>query len=631
MLKRNRLLILLGVVALHPLRADEISLIRVGEVWRCFSGVTEASSPISAWRQVGFDDSAWPQGPSGFSLAADEATVLAQPPAASSVFFRKQFTVANPRAVHGLVLRADYEDGFVAYLNGSEVARRGLTNDPIPFDALAAGHRRGAAEDIDVSAFADALLPGTNVLAIQLHAFTNHPATLVLVPELLANFPRGPVIQNATTNSVQVTWRTPLPADSVVEYGTNSALGRSVSRAALTTNHAATLTGLAADTAYSYRVRSAAGGGEAISPVFTFRTLKAAGDITFAVFGDGGGGGVPQFQIAQAVAQSGVDLVLHLGDVIYEVFTLGLADTRCLSVYGPHMRSTPYFFTMGNHEMYADPAAYLDTLFLPTNSANGTSYFYSFDHGDAHFVSLYVPTLYPFPSSATNGLAVGSVQYDWLTNDLAASAKPWKFLLLHSPLFDSGPHRFDDYDADGVADRIQLQQILLPIARHYGVQAIFSGHDHHYERFTPVNGVHTFISGGGGSQLYPLIEQDPLSVQFWMRYHYLLAAVHGDTFQVQAVDPSGTVFDEVTIQQAMPPPSLAIEMVAPHVFRLSWPTVPGTKYQLEAADEQLTNFVAVAGAGFPRTATGDNDFYVDDTGTNSPPPPSRAYRLRIVP
>lgn len=882
----------LALLALGRLRADEISLVRVGESWRYFPGVTEASSPASAWRQTDFDDSAWPQGPSGFSLAADEASVLVPPSGFSSVFFRKMFTVAHPQAVPWLVLRADYQDGFVAYLNGTEIARRGLTNDPAPFDALAAGHPRGAAEEINVSAFAGALVAGTNVLAIQLHAFTNRPDTLVLVPELLANFQRGPFVQNASATGIQVLWRTPVPADAVVEYGPGPTLGLAVSNAVPTTNHVLALTGLAPDTTYSYRVRSAAGGVEAVSPVFSFRTLKLAGDLAFAVFGDGGSGGVPQFQVARAVAQSGADLVLHVGDVIYEVFTFGLADTRCLSIYGPHMRSTPYFFTMGNHELYYGDAAYRETFSLPTNSATGTSHFYSFDHGDAHFVSLYVPTLFPFPPSAANGLAFGSTQYCWLTNDLAASAKPWKFLFFHSPLFDSGPHRFDDYDTNGVPDRIQLRQLLLPVAQQYGVQAIFSGHDHHYERFTPVNGVHTFVTGGGGGGVYPLIERDFFSSQFWMRYHFLNVAVHGDTLRVQAVGSDGAVFDEMTIQKAVPPPrvwpsawhtptlaagpandgdgnvtgqtfdfvgppipaltgefsnlgevfvnndgtnlyvglrsclinadanvflfvesprlagvtslaglgnglvdpdgqgadgldflenlsftnfapalgcvlgdefadgqfrsfqrpalslntgqgvfrldasfsdvpgarvqqfdsspqvsdpahqgvpleqnadfievaiplaalgpphrgdvlklgavvggpgvdtnvtaqtrqldagflgvalhgsgqgpvalegvrvqlaaplQLAIQTVAPNVFRLSWPTVVGTKYELEIADDRLTNFVAVVGAGFPRTATGDNDFYVDELTTNSPAPRSRAYRLRIAP
>ena len=47
------------------------------------------------------------------------------------------------------------------------------------------------------------------------------------------------------------------------------------------------------------------------------------------------------------------DFVLHTGDIIYTSFTAALADTRCLSVYAPHMKSTPYFFAIGNHDLLA--------------------------------------------------------------------------------------------------------------------------------------------------------------------------------------------------------------------------------------------------------------------------------------
>ena len=46
----------------------------------------------------------------------------------------------------------------------------------------------------------------------------------------------------------------------------------------------------------------------------------------------------------------------------------------------------PWFVALGNHEMYADREAALQSFYLPTNSATGTEHFYSFHHGDVHFV-----------------------------------------------------------------------------------------------------------------------------------------------------------------------------------------------------------------------------------------------------
>ena len=128
-----------------------------------------------------------------------------------------------------LVLRLDYTHGFVAYLNGQEILRRGLTNDPVAYDDYADYHFSGAAEEFDVSSFSGLLNAGENVLAIQVHtAVTNPPgygSSMRLVPELLANFQRGPFVANASTNSIQVIWRTPVAADSVVDFGTNQTPG----------------------------------------------------------------------------------------------------------------------------------------------------------------------------------------------------------------------------------------------------------------------------------------------------------------------------------------------------------------------------------------------------------------------
>src|SRR5436309_375673 len=70
----------------------------------------------------------------------DENTLLADMPARYlSVFFRKKFTVTDPQAVKWLTLRIDYDDGFLAYLNGTEVARRGFApGAAVSFDTPAA-------------------------------------------------------------------------------------------------------------------------------------------------------------------------------------------------------------------------------------------------------------------------------------------------------------------------------------------------------------------------------------------------------------------------------------------------------------------------------------------------------------
>ena len=150
-----RVAMLLAILGCFPLLADEVALVRVGETWRYLKGTNEASAPVTAWRQIGFDDSGWLTDQSGFGysyLSFGAATTLSDMPLNYlSVFFRKKFTVLRPETVKWLVLRVDYDDGFVAYLNGVEIARRGfpgLAGRSVPYDAAAAFHSAGASRSL---------------------------------------------------------------------------------------------------------------------------------------------------------------------------------------------------------------------------------------------------------------------------------------------------------------------------------------------------------------------------------------------------------------------------------------------------------------------------------------------------
>lgn len=87
----------------------------------------------------------------------------------SSAYVRCEFTAAAVSGYEGLVLRVRYDDGFVAYLNGVEVARRNAPAS-VSWDSAAAGSRGdsdvGSFEDIDITSFLGELVDGANVLAI---------------------------------------------------------------------------------------------------------------------------------------------------------------------------------------------------------------------------------------------------------------------------------------------------------------------------------------------------------------------------------------------------------------------------------------------------------------------------------
>src|SRR3989442_1322274 len=258
--------------------------------------------------------------------------------------------------------------------------------------------------------------------------------TADLVSELVANFTRGPFVQNVSSNRAHVIWKTPVPADTKLEFGTTSGVENALLDTNLVTTHVVTLTNLSPDSVVFYRATSSEGNQAVAGAIESFHTLKTSGAVSFMVFGDSGAGSLGQFQIADVIRRAAPDLVLHVGDIIYFSFDVRRADMKCLSVYQPHMKSTPYFFVFGNHDLDSGDSHFLETFYLPTNSVTGTEHFYSFDHGDVHFCALFVPVRAQDERFPDYYLGDGTAQYHWLTNDLAMTTKPWKILFFHIPV-----------------------------------------------------------------------------------------------------------------------------------------------------------------------------------------------------
>lgn len=173
---------------------EDTVLIEVGENWRYFKGVTEASSPVNAWRQVGFDDSGagWLVGATGIGYGdGDDATVLGDMRNNYlSIYCRKTFTLADPASIDHLILEIDHDDGFVAYLNGSEVGRASMPGGAVYYNTQAASHEAtaggGALTVRDITAFKSLLTSGTNVLAVQVHNTAIGSSDLSFIPRLFS-------------------------------------------------------------------------------------------------------------------------------------------------------------------------------------------------------------------------------------------------------------------------------------------------------------------------------------------------------------------------------------------------------------------------------------------------------------
>ncbi len=110
--------------------------ILAGATWKYMKGTVEPTpTDLTAWTRQTFDDQTWLSGASGFGYGADcvasRATLLTDMQNGYvSVYLRHAFFVSNPGRVTALTLTVDYDDAFVAYINGTEVARRNVTRQP---------------------------------------------------------------------------------------------------------------------------------------------------------------------------------------------------------------------------------------------------------------------------------------------------------------------------------------------------------------------------------------------------------------------------------------------------------------------------------------------------------------------
>jgi hypothetical protein len=174
-------------------------LVREGDEWRYFKGTAE---PPANWNALLFDDSAWPAGPTpiGYEDSSGYETRLATAlndmrNKYLSVYARRQFTIEDPSQLTRLTLTVDVDDGYLAYLNGIQVAALGLPA-AAGFDQTASNREACCGSGtptgpcppaaIDLSNHIKDLVAGANVLALQVHNQSLSSSDFIFIPELSA-------------------------------------------------------------------------------------------------------------------------------------------------------------------------------------------------------------------------------------------------------------------------------------------------------------------------------------------------------------------------------------------------------------------------------------------------------------
>jgi len=331
-----------------------------------------------------------------------------------------------------------------------------------------------------------------------------------LLSENLTQFPAflvPPYLQDVKDDGITIMWETAFPSRGQVIYGKTNNLNQiTVDPHPATTMHEITLLGLEKDTDYSYRAIS----GNIASPVHTFHTkIPKDKPFSFLVWGDNRTYPEVHEDVVEMMATENANIALNVGDVV----TTGANLSEWVDEYFYPLRflsgEVPTYISIGNHEY----GGYWDTRVVPpfeervkhpTETTGSNEYWFSFDYGNAHFVVI-DPNKVNGPKSKR--IPPGSQQYQWLENDLKKAQKSaeWPFVFFHHPPYSEcwsgGPYDGEDH----------LREEIVPLLEANGVDIVFSGHTHDYERGLPHppydpetgsgNNATYIIAGGGGSSL----------------------------------------------------------------------------------------------------------------------------------
>lgn len=361
-------------------------------------------------------------------------------------------------------------------------------------------------------------------------------STLVALLTLAASVPaagadpalvRGPYLTKARRTSITIAWRTDAAGTSVVRWGTGSTLDQ-VATGPDGTTHKVRLTGLVPGTRYSYRVET---DGVPLGRQRAFRTLDPSGDpsFRFAVVGDFGTGSSAEVAVEDRIVEARPRLLMTVGDNVYSSGSEAELDTRLFPQYADLLDHVAINAVLGNHDVGTDGGAPERAAF-----SLGPRAWYSFDASTAHFVVL---------DSNLSCVTAGCPQYDWLVDDLARTTQPFRFVFFHHTISSCGSHGTDT----------DLRAAWTPVFAAHGVQVVFMGHDHGYQRSVPVDGVVYVTTGGGGAGLYTWATPCPEAAVVLDATstpdasHFVLVRLGSGGATVSAIDRAGDVRDTFSV------------------------------------------------------------------------------------
>ena len=247
--------------------------------------------------------------------------------------------------------------------------------------------------------------------------------------------------------------------------------------------------------------------------------------LRFAVIGDTGSGGKPQYEVGEQLASAlpgfPYEFVLMLGDNMYgrqeRQDFIDKFERPYAAILGAGI---PFFAALGNHDR-------------PSNRDYkgfnmGGERYYTFARKNVRFVVLDTNLLDP-------------PQVVWAEQTLKQATEDWKIAYFHHPLYSSGSRH---------GSNVELRVVLEPLLVRYGVSAVFSGHDHNYERTKPQQGITYFVEGASGQLRRGDMSPTEITASaFDLDQTFMLVEIRGEELAFRTLSRTGRLVDSGSIRR----------------------------------------------------------------------------------
>ena len=261
----------------------------------------------------------------------------------------------------------------------------------------------------------------------------------------------------------------------------------------------------------------------------TVRLPNRPDSVKFAAIGDNGTGDRPQYEVADQMTKLQstfpFDLVIMLGDNMYGGQKPADFVKKFEEPYRTLLgRRVKFQASLGNHDRPENVGYELYNM-------NGQRY-YTYVRKNVRFFAL-------------DTTLMDRKQLDWLDAGLKDSREDWKICYFHHPLYSNASRHGASVD---------VRLLLEPLFVRYGVNVVFSGHDHVYERLKPQQGIYYFVSGAAGQLRKGNMEpSDQTAASFDQDQSFMLVEVAGDEMFFESVSRTGRVVDSGLINRQRRP------------------------------------------------------------------------------